>query len=541
VTGSAPDPAPRGAGTGAPPFLGRERELAELRSALDAALAGNGALYLIAGEPGIGKTRLAGEFAREAAALGARVVRGSSVEDSGAPPYWPWIQVLRGCLTEGPPELTGRAASVVSALSPDDTRDAPPVHGAVAPDSETARFRLFDALATVLRDLAAVAPIVVLLDDLQWADESSLLFLQFLARDLAGTRMLLLAAYRDVEARLSAEAGRRIAALACDARTIGLGGLGDADVARLIERTIGKPPDDGLAREVHRGTGGNPLFVDEVVRSLLAEGRLDRPLAGGALPVPQRVRALIRRRTALVSARCRRVLSVAATLGRECDLAVLDRVCAASGDRPLDVVDDARAAAIAAVAEGRFAFAHDLFREVLYDDLGERERGRLHAEVGVALEHVHAGELELHLPELAHHFFRAGSAEAEKAVVYSVRAAERAARGFAFSEAAGHYTRALERLAVAPSGNAARRCRILLALGDCLWSTGDFDEARRVYEEVADLAEGLGLAREQAQAALGFGGQDVASMAASSSHASSCSSRRASPRSAPPTACCAPR
>src|SRR5262249_51577123 len=153
-------------------------------------------------------------------------------------------------------------------------------------------------------------PMVILLDDLQWADESSLLLLQFLARSLSGARLLLLAAYRDVEARFSPEANRRIAALACDARTIRLVGLTDSDVPVLIERTTRTPLPQGLAGEVHRGTGGNPLFVDEVMRTLLAEGQLEQSFVGGALPLPERVRALIRRRVRLVSPQCQRVLSI---------------------------------------------------------------------------------------------------------------------------------------------------------------------------------------------------------------------------------------
>jgi tetratricopeptide (TPR) repeat protein len=249
--------------------------------------------------------------------------------------------------------------------------------------------------------------------------------------------------------------------------------------------------------------------LDEVLRTLLAKGRLEQPLAPGALPLPERVRALIRRRMGLVSARCRRVLSVAATLGRDCDLGALDRVCAASGDRPLDIIDEARDAGILVTSPGRIAFAHDLFREVLYDDLGERERSRLHAEAGATLEGLHHGELDLHLPELAHHFFRAGLPGAERAVAYSTRAAERAARGFAFAEAAGHYRRALERLGAAGSGDAAERCRILLALGESLWSMGEFDEAKRSYADAAELAEAVGLPEELARAALGFGGPYV--------------------------------
>ncbi len=490
-------------------FVGREREMAELEAALQRAAAGDGGLVLISGEPGVGKTRLLTEVARGAERSGTRVLRGSACEGLSAPPYRPWTQVLRACLADGPsgpdPPRAPRDPTLASELR--DLLPAAPTP--VLLDSAESRFRLFDAVATALRDRAAREPVLILLDDLQWADESSLLLLGFLARELRGARLLILAAYRDVEARLAAEGGQRIAELACDARTLRGGGLHEADVAVFIERATGDRPAADLVRAILRATEGNPLFVDEVLRTLIAQGgRLDAP-APVRLPLPDRVRAVIGRRTALVSEPTRRVLAVASVIGKDIDLATLEAVCASTGDHPLEAIDEATRARILVHAEGQPAFAHDLFRETVYDDLPPRERCRLHGLVGAALERLHGEPRELWLPELAHHFCLAGPARAAEAVRYSVRAAERATLGFAHAEAVGHYRKALQSLSASGAADVAERCRILLALGESLWSTGEAEEARRVYEEAAERAGALGLGPELARAALGFGGHDV--------------------------------
>ena len=490
-------------------FVGRERELTELRAGLDAAFAGDGAFILVAGEPGIGKTRLANEFGRAAVERGARVLRGGNFEGGGAPPFWPWVVILRECLSE-PSANTGGAAAELSdrRQSPLELRDLlPEISLAAGLEPDLARFRLFDAVANLLQAHAVRQPLVIVLDDLQWADESSLLLLHFLGRDLVGSRLLLIGAYRDVEAHHRPEIGRRIAALACDARTVALGGLVEREVAALIEHTHRGVPEL-IATAVHRATGGNPLFVDELVRSLGAEGKLNESISAVRLPLPERVRAVIRRRTADLSDTCRRVLSVGAAIGREFDLAVVAHVCAVRGDRPIESIDEAREAHIVSGTGGRFVFAHDLFREALYDELPPDERRSVHGVVGAALERLYAADIELHLAELAHHFLQAAPGS-EQAIQYSIRAAARAARQLGFEEAVGHCQVALAALSASDTPNPVRRCEILLLLGGNLWKMNEFDRARQIHAEAAELAEALALPEMQARAALGFGGHEI--------------------------------
>jgi hypothetical protein len=248
--------------------------------------------------------------------------------------------------------------------------------------------------------------------------------------------------------------------------------------------------------------------VDELVRSLVAEGKLDESISAARLPLPERVRAMIRRRTDHLSDGCRRVLAVGAVIGRDFDLAAIAPACSGRGDQPLASMDEARDAHIVSGAGGRFAFAHDLFREAFYDDLAPDERRSLHGAVGAALERLYAADVELHLAELAHHFFHAAPGN-EKAIQYSVRAAERASRQLAFEGAAAHCQAALETLSASANADAARRCEILLLLGENLWKMAAFDRARQVHAEAAELAEALALPEMQARAALGFGGHEV--------------------------------
>ena len=301
-------------------FVGRERELRELRAGLDGAFAGRGVLILVAGEPGIGKTSLANEFGREAVARGARMLRGGNFEGGGAPAFWPWVQVLRTALTN--PALARVSTDPMAEWrqAPFELRDLlPEPTPAEGLEPELARFRLFDAVASVLRSACATQPVVVVLDDLQWADQSSLLLLQFLGRELAATGLVLLGLYRDVEPNRPPEIATRLTSLACDARAITLAGLTPPEVAGFVESATRRAVSDTIVTALHGATGGNPLFVDELVRSLTAEGRLDESVAT-RLPLPERVRAVMRRRTDDLSEACRQVLAVAALVGRDFDL-----------------------------------------------------------------------------------------------------------------------------------------------------------------------------------------------------------------------------
>ena len=500
-------------------FVGRDAERASLVAALDRALGGQGQLVLVAGEAGIGKTRIAEELCADARAHGTPIAWGRCHEGEGAPAYWPWQQVLRAWAAGRPPEALaatlGANAAELAQLVPELAApgDRPPAPDA-ALDPEMARFRLFDAVGASLSSAAADCGLVVVLDDLHWADRSSLLLLEFLARELADARLLLLGTYRDAEVGRRHPLSRTLAELFRQPGTtrLTLAGLGQGDVRRFIAGVAGIRPPVDLVTAVHSRTEGNPYFVGELVRLLAAERRLE---AAGleAAGVPEGIRHVIGRRLNGLSEDANASLDLACVQGREFDLDVVARASSLPADAVLDGLEeaaDARLVVAAGGRPGRFRFAHALVRETLYDDLPVRERRRLHARVGAALAELRADDLEPHLAELAHHFTQAarpGDAAAAAAVGWCRRAGDRAMQLLAYEAAAGHYQQALE--LQDPAGQ-SERCELLLGLAAARMAAGEAAAARDHYERAAALAKRLGAGEQLARAAFGLGAEFTA-------------------------------
>lgn len=502
-------------------FVGREPELATLERSLERALGGRGHLVLVAGEVGVGKSVLADEFARRARAAGARVLWGRSWEAGGAPPYWPWVQAFRAYFEDAQPELLradlGSGAADVAQLLPELREWLPDLPPAVGGETEGARFRLFDSTATFLRRAARRRPVVLILDDLHAADEPSLLLLQFLAPLLDETRILVLGTYRETE--LEADHPLRPAlaefARAPGTLTLSLGGLTREDVPQLIERISGSHRSEAVTDAIYGETEGNPLFVVEVVRLLVAEGTLDDVGEGRVrrVSLPAGVREVIDRRLRRLSEDSAEILTLASALGREFTLDAL----VALGERPmdalLDLLDEALGARLIGEVPGtlgRFRFSHALFREALYEQVATVRKIRLHRRAGEALEEIYAGNPEPHLAELAHHFFLAApGGEVERALEYARRAAEQAAGLTAYEEAIRLSGMGLELLDLREPPDEELRCELLLRLGDAKARAGDTAGARDAFLETAALAKKLDLPEHLGRAALGYGGRFV--------------------------------
>ncbi len=342
--------------------------------------AGAGALLLVGGEPGIGKSRLAEALAAQARDSGARVLVGRCWEAGGAPAYWPWVQALRGYL-RGLPRAqliaqTGAGGAELTALFP-ELGDALPASAAAS--SEGARFRLFEAIGSLLANASAAKPLAIFLDDVHAADGSSLLLLRYLATQLPGLPLLISCCYRDTEAGPELEGA--LADLGRDPVThrVSLAGFDQEATAHLLEETMGSAPEAELLAQVQDGTRGNPLFVAELGR-LLAAGEWHE----GRLPIPDGVRETIGHRLERRSSGCRKVLDTASAFGREFELEPLGRVCGLEEDALFAAIEEATAARFVGDvpgAAGRLRFSHVLMRDALYDQLAATRRMKLHREI----------------------------------------------------------------------------------------------------------------------------------------------------------------
>ncbi|MGH7822612.1 MAG: ATP-binding protein, partial [Candidatus Binatia bacterium] len=490
-----------------------------MRSGLEEAFAGSGRLFLIEGEPGIGKTRLAEELSAEARERGALVLWGRCWEGGGGPEFWPWVQILRSAFRQLRSEALaagiGSAGPHVARLIPELREHLPGIAQAPKLEAADSRFASFDAVTEILTGQAAAQPIVLLLDDLHAADRASLLLLQFLARSLREARILAIGAYRPIEARLGGAVQDLLTEISRGARRITLGGLGRADVERLVHEVAGSAASAVAVDAIHGLTEGNPLFTNELVRLLAAEGglvasRLEPP----SIRVPEAVKETIARRISRLSGETVEVLAVASVLGRQFDPRVLGEVAGVAPDRLLDMLVEAASAGIVAVPVGPFGrvrFAHALFRETLYEGMHAIRRSELHRKVGETLERAFAADLEPHLPELAHHWFEALAAggDPEHAILWARKAGDRALERLAYEEAARHYAGALRLLESRPTDD-SRRCEILLSLAEAYSTAGSGAEARESFLEAADLARRTGSSEMLARAALGYGARLIA-------------------------------
>jgi hypothetical protein len=472
-------------------FVGREHERARLRERLAAARDGTGGLALVSGEAGIGKTRLVEQVAADARRSGCVVLWSRCPTGEGVPAYLPWIRLLRSW--PEPVSEAGRdlAALLAAAIAEDGEA---PLHPALA----TRRFRLFDAVASTLARAAGSQPLLLVFDDLPSADVGSLKMLEFVIHSVDRVPLLAVGALREPP-----PPGDHVARLSANSSTLRLrlAGLPEADVERLAAIVLARQPEPGLAARVFARTGGNPFFILESLRLLdVGDAGIDA--------IPPAVGEVLRQRIVQLRALTRGTLTVAAVIGSDFDLPLLATLLARSRAEVAGALDEAAAARFVVGLPnepGRWRFAHDLAREVLYADLGADERASLHARVGEALLHRHALDEDRRLSALAHHFAAAAPrGDVERAVEYLVRDAGRAARRLAYEQAAQGSTRAL-RLLELDAGDPARRCALELALGDAENRAGDFAAARATFLRAADLARRLGVADLLARAALGLG------------------------------------
>jgi tetratricopeptide (TPR) repeat protein len=508
-------------------FVGRTQELAGLNVAFDEARRGRGRLLLLTGEAGIGKTRLCDELARATEARGARVLWGRCWEGGGAPAYWPWIQALRAHIRGSEPhrleaQLGGGAADVAQIIPEVAAR----LEKAFAPSTlaDDPRFRAFDATTEFLANVASEQPLLIVLDDLQEFDESSLLLLQFVARSLRRMRAVIVGTHRDPQ--IGHATAPLLGDLLRDAQCIRLRGLDANEIETLINGATGgsvvAAPGRSLAlaNAIHTVTEGNPFFIDAVLRLLIVEGRL----ASGELPtpgklaIPQEIHVAVRTRLQSLSPPARDLLATAAVLGREFHLRVLESM---RPDVPLrELMREADRAGILTRGgdPSSCTFSHALIREVLYEGLPLSLRAELHRAAAATLENIHCDDPD-HFSSIAHHLLLAAAGSSERSsrqgdihrsALYATLAGHRAVAMLAYEEGASCYERALQALDLGEPQD-RRRCELLLACGDACRKAGDSARSRATFLRAADVARRLLAAGEPqardllARAALGLG------------------------------------
>jgi DNA-binding SARP family transcriptional activator len=437
----------------ASPFVGREREVALLGSLVERAEAGEGQVVLLAGEAGSRKSRLARELAEQAASRGALVLYGSCDPIVNAP-YQPFVEALRFLARASDPEalevfMTG-SRSELERLLPSLGRAPTDVVG----DPESARQRLHAAVTELFAEVCRSRMLVLILDDIHWGDAPSLHLLRDVVRGTPEARLLLLATYRDRSEDVTPDFSEALAALL---RTDGIarltiGGLSSGDVARFIRRSTGAGDASSVAAAVHALTDGTPFLLCELWRSLMetdavetSDGavRLTRPLA--ELASPQSVRDVTHHRLSRLAASTTAMLELAATVGPQFELRVIEE--ATSDEGVVSALEEAMASGTIQELPGAalsYRFSHELVRRALYDRLSALRRAELHLHVAEALERVHGAVPDQVLPELAHHFtIGAPLGGGERAVDYNLRAAEAAVSLFALAQAADFATAAL--------------------------------------------------------------------------------------------------
>ncbi len=501
-------------------YVGRVGLRAGLTHALDEACAGRGRLIVLMGEPGIGKTRTAEALLGEARRRSLAVAIGRAYEGDTAPAFWPWVQLLRGVaalptmrawLAEGGvvgpevstlvPELAARSTAKPSA--PPDQRP---------PEGEDARFRLFDAVSSVLKRAAERQPLVLLLDDLQWADAASLRLLALVATEIGTMPLLMVATCRDDEidrtAALAELMGTLARASTCE--WIPLTGLGREETAALVERLVTEAPSAALMDTIHAMTAGNPFFIQETARLLTVDGAATvTDPAALSQSLPRRVRDAVRRRLAKLSPECRTLLRIASVLGPELDAGTLAAVADLPPERTLRLLSEGRAAHLLDAGDlpTRYVFHHALIRHALYDELDDAERVRWHGRAGEHIAALAGADLDASVDAVAHHCFAAvAGGGVARAVEACVRAARRADRLFAYEQSARWYERALVALESAPAVDDAPRVDLLLALGEMRAAAGERDPAREVFFRAAAIARQLARPDLLARAALGYRG-----------------------------------
>jgi class 3 adenylate cyclase/tetratricopeptide (TPR) repeat protein len=485
------------------PFVGRTDELARLEARLEDARGGRGSIVVLAGEPGVGKTRVAEEFAERAAASGAQVLRGRCYEGEWAPPFGPFVEAIQAYVREADPSALradlGGGAPTIARLVPElhDTLPDLPELTPLQPDEE--RFRLLDATAQFLTAAASHGPIVLLFDDLHWAQRGTLAMLQHVTRSSRSSGLLIVGTYRDVEVSHAHPLADALAGLGREVayETMALKGLLETEIATLLSTVLEEVADPGLVQAIRDETGGNPFFIREVLALLIEEQKLQRAggqwrlaVEPGALNIPESAREVIGRRLSRLPDDTNRLLRGASAFSGAFDIATVALATGHAEAQSFDAIDHALAAQLVKFAgpHDSYEFTHALIRHTLYGGLDSLRQVRLHRQIAEALEarHTVRDALIQHAGEIAYQYHRSASLPgAERGVEHALNAAAKAEGAAAWDEQVTFLQIALDLLPDGDTGRARLLARLSTAL---MWALRPEESIRTAKEAAAAIA-----------------------------------------------------
>jgi predicted ATPase/DNA-binding CsgD family transcriptional regulator len=489
--------------TGRSPFVGRERELAALSERLVEAGRGEGGVVFISGEPGIGKSRLLLETQACAQAAGWLVLSGRAYESEGMPAYLPFIEALGQYVTDCPAgdlrAQLGRGAPEVALLVPELLERVTGIEPS-PPLRQDERYRLFEGVTSFLLNIARGGGpgLLLALEDLHWADEATLLLLEHLGRRLPEAPLVVLATCRTADADRSQTFTQVVTSLqrARLCEQVDLLPFSTQEAGRLVEQLAGSMPARAVVEAVHRETGGNPFFLEEVVRHLQTEGRdLADERAVTGVTIPESVRQVIGVRLSRLRPEILRAIQVAAALGERFSFDTLAAATGAELSPLVDALDEASARGfVREESSGYYQFSHALVRETVYAGLSAPRRALLHAKMAEKLEALYQANPTAHAGELAHHFLLGGRrGDLGKAMGYALQAADHATSQAAFEEAVRYYQMALDALERSDEQDEAARCEMLLALAAATLRAGGWERGAEIILAAAEAARAAGL------------------------------------------------
>ena len=482
------------------PFVGRDTQLKRLTAKLDDAFKGRGGVAMVRGEAGIGKTRILEEFGDRASQHGAMVLRGACYDGEWQSPYGPFAEVIAAFARAAPEvELTetlGRRAGILARIAPVLREKLQAIADPVTLDKEEERFRLFDAVAQFLVSASHNTPLLVILDDLHWADRGTVALLNHVARFATGNSILLVGAYRDAEVGRTHPLSTVLAGISRipNFETIALDGLQSGELASLLKIIGDEDAPAKLVDAFKEATEGNPLFFRELLLHLFEEGKILRAGSGwttsvklGELGIPDGVRQLIEQRLLKLSEDANRLLSVASAFNGSFQIDVVSSVAGLNEDAALNAIDEGLNAQVLRPGSGaeRFDFTHALIRQTLYSELNPARRTRLHRRIAEEMERTWSARTAAHAAELAYQFWRgAAASHPPRGAEYAIAAADNAEAAYAHDDVDAFLRIALELLGPEDSRRASLLGRRAVALA---WTLNN-DEALELAREAGEIA-----------------------------------------------------